>query len=85
MAKILTEKDRVKLIRLAKEQGIVSEDAKPLSEKEHIKLVKGKKIILAAPWWKIQKFRFRLWITKRGRHWADDIITEPIVRDYKKK
>ncbi len=45
MAKILTKEDREKLIRLAKEQGIISEDAKPLSREEHLKLVKGKKII----------------------------------------
>lgn len=47
MLKILTDEDREKLVRLAKEQGLVSPSAKPLSKEEHMKLVKGKKIIFS--------------------------------------
>ncbi len=47
MNKILTKEDREKLMKLAKEQGIISKDAKPLSKEEHLKLVKGKKIVFS--------------------------------------
>ncbi len=42
MAKILTKEDRENIAKWAKEQGL----GKPLSREEHLKLVKGKKIII---------------------------------------
>lgn len=43
MAKILTKEDRKRIAKWAKEQGL----GKPLSREEHLKLIKGKKIVFS--------------------------------------